>query len=103
MKQYDVNGHEPSFLPDGDWELVWSDEFDGTELDTSKWDFRMAMMGKKWPAWTDKGVSLDGNSNVVFTLIEENYLCLVDHYCIFNYCCHIIVSFRLHIIYNRIT
>ena len=72
MKQYDVNGHEPSFLPDGDWELVWSDEFDGTELDTSKWDFRMAMMGKKWPAWTDKGVSLDGNSNVVFTLIEEN-------------------------------
>ena len=72
MKQYDVNGHEPSFLPDGDWELVWSDEFDGTELDTSKWDFRMAMMGKKWPAWTNKGVSLDGNSNVVFTLIEEN-------------------------------
>ena len=32
----------------------------------------MSMMGKWWPAWTDKGVTLDGNSNCVFTLIEED-------------------------------
>lgn len=72
MKQFEVKDHEPSFLPEGDWNLVWSDEFDGTELDRTKWDFRRAMMGQSWPAWTDKGVSLDGNGNVVFTLIEEN-------------------------------
>ncbi len=73
MKKFEVKNHEPSLLPEGEWELVWSDEFDGTELDTTKWDYRLSMMGKKHPAWTDKGVHLDGNSNVVFTLMmDEN-------------------------------
>ena len=74
MRIFEVNDHEPSLLPEGDWSLIWSDEFDGTELDRTKWDYRLAMMGKTWPAWTDKGVSFDGKSNVVFTLIEENGL-----------------------------
>ena len=30
MKFYKVTDHEPSILPDGDWEMTWSDEFDGT-------------------------------------------------------------------------
>lgn len=72
MIQYNITNHEPSLLPEGkNWQLIWSDEFDGTELDTSKWDYRMSMMGVRWPAWTDKGVHLDGNSNAVFTMIEE--------------------------------
>ena len=40
MKKYDVVGQVPSYLPEGDWNLVWSDEFEGTELDQSKWNFR---------------------------------------------------------------
>lgn len=73
MKEYKIENHASSFLPEGkNWKLVWSDEFDGTELDTSKWDYRMSMMGQNWKAWTDKGVHLDGNSNAVFTCIEEN-------------------------------
>ena len=73
MGEYKIENHEPSLLPEGKaWKLVWNDEFDGTELDTSKWDYRLSMMGLRWPAWTDKGVHLDGNSNVVFTLIEED-------------------------------
>lgn len=73
MKKYEVAGHEPSMLPEGrEWKLVWSDEFDGNELDRSKWDFRMSMMGVSWPAWTDQGVHLDGESNVVFTLMEKD-------------------------------
>ena len=74
MNIYESQGHEPSFLPDGEWKLVWNDEFDGTELDRTKWDYRLCMMGQRWPAWTDKGVTLDGKSNAVFTLIEENGL-----------------------------
>ncbi len=31
-------------------------------------------MGQKWLAWTDKGVTLDGNGNAVFTVVEENGL-----------------------------
>jgi beta-glucanase (GH16 family) len=72
MNRYEVTGHEPSLLPEGNWELAWSDEFDGTELDRTKWDYRTCMMGKRHKAWTDKGVTLDGNSNAVFTMIEEN-------------------------------
>jgi len=69
MKKFEVNGHEPSYLPEGEWELIWADEFDGTELDRSRWDFRLSMMGQRWPAWTDRGVQLDGNSHVVFKLM----------------------------------
>ncbi|MBR4863646.1 MAG: glycoside hydrolase family 16 protein [Oscillospiraceae bacterium] len=72
MAIYEVKNHEPSVLPEGTWRLAWSDEFDGTELDRSKWDYRMSMMGKPWPAWTDKGVHLDGKGNVVFTMLEED-------------------------------
>lgn len=72
MNKFYVDNHEPSLLPEGEWKLVWSDEFDGTELDRAKWDFRTSMMGLKHPAWTENGVHLDGDSNVVFTLIEEN-------------------------------
>lgn len=71
MKKYEVEAHEPSLLPDGEWKMVWSDEFDGRELNTSKWDYRLSMMGKMHPAWTDKGVKLDGNSNAVFTLMQD--------------------------------
>ena len=73
MRKFEIENHEPSMLPDGNWKLVWNDEFDGTELDHTKWDYRMSMMGMRWPAWTDKGVHLDGNGNVVFTLmLDEN-------------------------------
>lgn len=72
MKEFEIKDHEPSLLPEGEWKLAWSDEFDGTELDTSKWSYRTAMMGKNHPAWVEKGVELDGEGNVVFTLLEED-------------------------------
>jgi beta-glucanase (GH16 family) len=70
MKKFEVNGHEPSFLPYGEWRLAWSDEFDGTELDRSKWDFRLNFWGKPFPAYCDRGVALDGKGNVVFTPVK---------------------------------
>ena len=47
MQRYVIKNHADSILPDGEWKLVWSDEFDGDELDLSKWDFRTNMMGKQ--------------------------------------------------------
>ena len=72
MKEFEVKDHASSLLPEGEWKLVWADEFDGTELDTTKWDFRTEMMGREHPAWVPKGVSLDGSSNAVFTLMLED-------------------------------
>lgn len=74
MQKFEVKDHEYSLLPEGNWKLVWSDEFDGTVLDMTKWDYRLSMMGKRHPAWTDKAVRLDGKGNAVFTVIDENGL-----------------------------
>ena len=72
MQKFEVKDHAPSFLPDGyNFELAWSDEFDGDTLDESKWDYRLCMMGKRHPAWTDKGVKIK-NGCAVFSIFEEN-------------------------------
>jgi beta-glucanase (GH16 family) len=68
-----IAGHADSLLPKGRaFRLAWADEFDGTTLDESKWAYRLSMMQRRHPAWTDKGVHLDGKGNCVFTLIEED-------------------------------
>lgn len=56
MKKFEIKDHEPSLLPEGNWTLVWADEFDGEELDRTKWDFRLNYWGKPFPAYTDQGV-----------------------------------------------
>lgn len=72
MKKFLVDGHEPSLLPDGEWTLVFQDEFDGEVLDEKKWDYRTTMMGREHPSWTRNGVHLDGKGNAVFTCLEED-------------------------------
>ena len=73
MKKYDVEGHVPSYLPEQkNWKLVWSDEFDGTELDTTKWGFRRFFWGKLSPTFTDEGVTVDGNSALHIAMVEKD-------------------------------
>ena len=73
MTEFKLLGHEPSFLPDGyEWQLAWHDEFDGTQLDMTKWDHRYCMMGKRHMTWQPEGVSLDGKSNCVFKIFEKD-------------------------------
>jgi beta-glucanase (GH16 family) len=68
-----VPGHEPSLLPAGrNWKLVWNDEFDGAELDRTKWGFRLNFWGRRFPAFTDEGVVLDGKGNVEIHLVEHD-------------------------------
>lgn len=73
MKKYEVEGHAASYLPEGkEWKLVWSDEFDGPELDRTKWDFRLNFWGKPFEAYTDKGIKFDGNSNIELHRTERD-------------------------------
>jgi beta-glucanase (GH16 family) len=72
MKEYKVENHVSSYLPDGNWKLVWADEFDGPELDRTKWDFRLNYWGKKAEAFTDEGIVFDGNSNIELHRVEKN-------------------------------
>ena len=73
MKEFIITGHESSLLPKAyNWKLVWHDEFDGTELDRGKWDFRLNFWGKRFQTYTDKGIILDGKSNVEIHLLEKD-------------------------------
>lgn len=73
MNPYRVENHANSLLPDGKWKLIWHDEFDGTTLDRTKWDFRTEIMGQKHPGLCEEqGIELDGHSNLVFKLIKQD-------------------------------
>lgn len=77
MKEFQIKDHEPSLLPEGkEWKLAFSDEFDGTELDMTKWSYRLNFWGVRFGAYTDQGVSLDGKGNVVFRPVAvDGHLC----------------------------
>ncbi|MBQ9776177.1 MAG: glycoside hydrolase family 16 protein [Lentisphaeria bacterium] len=73
MKQFDFQGHAPSYLPeDKNWRLVWHDEFDGTELDRSKWGFRLNFWGKRLQTFTEEGVEFDNQSHMRLHLIRKD-------------------------------
>ncbi len=62
-----------SRLPPGKkWKLVWSDEFDGAELDRSKWDFRLHIMQTRFETWTDDAASLDGRGDLLLKVYEKD-------------------------------
>lgn len=74
MKKFEVLNHEPSYLPEGNWKLVWHDEFDGPSLDRRKWDFRLNFWGKRFAAYTDEGIRFDGNSNIeLHRVLKDGY------------------------------
>ena len=65
--------HVKSLLPAGKkWKLVWNDEFDGTELDMTKWSFRYHLLHKRQMCLTDETASLDGKGNLVLSLMEKD-------------------------------
>ena len=71
MKKYEVENHVPSYLPDGEWELVWSDEFDGNALDESKWGFRLDFWGKRSLTFS-KHAYVRGDSCLHLPLVLED-------------------------------
>ena len=53
MQTFKLDNHADSVLPENkNWKLIWNDEFDGTELDTSKWGFRLNFWGKRFDTFT---------------------------------------------------
>ncbi|WP_276169061.1 glycoside hydrolase family 16 protein [Zobellia alginiliquefaciens] len=50
---------------DKTWKLVWNDEFNGKELDTTKWGFRLHIMQTRHITWTDDAYKLDGKGSLL--------------------------------------
>jgi len=52
------------------WKLVWHDEFDGRQLDESKWDVPEGRRRDGW--WSRKAISLDGQGNLVISTLKQD-------------------------------
>ena len=51
------------------WKMIWHDEFDGTKLDTSKWD--IPEYKRRDAHWSRKAISLDGKGHLVMSTLKE--------------------------------
>ena len=52
------------------WKLVWHDEFDGQQLDESKWDVPEGKRRDGW--WSREAISLDGQGNLLISTLEQD-------------------------------
>lgn len=67
-----VPGQAPSLLPaEAKWKLVWHDEFEGRELDRTKWDFRLHIMQTRHQTFTNAGARVE-NGLLHLDLIEKD-------------------------------
>lgn len=55
------------------YKLVWNDEFNGTQMDTSKWSYRANGTVRQY-ATVDgaRTISLDGNGNMVIRVVKDS-------------------------------
>lgn len=61
----------PEPPPGKQWKLVWHDEFDGTALDTSRWE--IPPEGKRRDAyWSPRAITLDGKGHLVIRVLRQN-------------------------------
>lgn len=54
------------------YKLVWNDEFDGTEVDLSKWNYRAEGNTRKYGIVSRKTIELDGNGNVALKVLKDD-------------------------------
>ncbi|MDO4630450.1 MAG: glycoside hydrolase family 16 protein [Planctomycetia bacterium] len=58
--------------PSEDYQLVWSDEFDGTELDLTKWIHQHEGKPRRDAINSAESVSLDGKGNLLLTTFKRD-------------------------------
>ena len=70
-----VHGKALSLLPKNKkWKLVWNDEFEGTKLDDTKWNYRLNYWGYKSPTFTKEGVEIkDGQLKISLVRKGDNF------------------------------
>lgn len=70
-----VPGEAPSLLPQGrKFKLVWHDEFNGTQLDTSKWSYRTNFWGQRahWFAAPEDNAVEVKDGKIYLKVVERN-------------------------------
>lgn len=69
MKETSMNDDLPPSPAGKNWMLIWHDEFDGLELDPTKWDIPEYKRRAAW--WSRRAVSLDGRGHLVISTFRE--------------------------------
>lgn len=68
----DETGYDRVTIDGTEYELTFDDEFDGTELDTTKWELCPEWQRQDFDAyWSNDMTSLDGNGNLVLTMSTD--------------------------------
>ena len=65
---------------DSRFELVWSDEFEGTELDKTKWQYNWWELERKGGFWHEDMVKVQDGNLVITTAYFENGLPIPESY-----------------------
>ena len=79
-----ANLAQDNYQPGEGWQLVWSDEFDGTTIDTDNWNRQVEKAGRfndEWQRYTnsDKNAYLDQGC-LVISAIHESQVHGMDQY-----------------------
>lgn len=68
----DETGYDRVTIDGTEYELTFDDEFDGTELDTTKWELCPEWKRQDFDAyWSNDMTSLDGKGNLVLTMSTD--------------------------------
>ncbi len=65
--QQDKATVKEDYVPGDPWKLVWSDEFNGTNLDTSKWNFEKIYVNRELQHYTETNAFVSNGHLVVLT------------------------------------
>ncbi len=68
--QFGLSATPPTPPPGYHWELIWSDEFDGAQIDTVKWEV-MGDYARRSGAWCQANAYLDGAGHLVIKTSYE--------------------------------
>ncbi|MCY1719368.1 glycoside hydrolase family 16 protein [Prolixibacteraceae bacterium Z1-6] len=65
------NSQLPSHIK-ATYKLFWSDEFEGSDIDLKKWNYRAEGSTRKYGVVSRQTIALDGNGNVTIKVLKDN-------------------------------
>ncbi|MCX8160387.1 MAG: exo-alpha-sialidase [Candidatus Saccharicenans sp.] len=69
-KQFNTSPQTPAHILSG-YELVWQDEFDGSEIDRGKWNFRAEGTVRALATVSRRTISLDGRGHLSISVVKD--------------------------------
>ncbi|MBQ2677112.1 MAG: family 16 glycosylhydrolase [Clostridia bacterium] len=98
--QQELLSHEYNWDLNTPWKLDWMDDFNGTELDVTKWDYNYGIRGSAEQGYftnREKNVRVE-NGQLVIEALKEEYMDGIAHYT----SAEVVTRFRKTFLYGRL-